>query len=65
MEQNYLREKIRELKRSSKIPFCYLSNKLNMNEHSFYNFMNEQKNVSSEKEQKLNIIIERLEKNVI
>lgn len=63
MNQDYLREEVRKLKKDFSIPFCYLSNKLNMNKNSFYNFMDKQKNLSSEKEQKLKQIIQRLKSN--
>lgn len=63
MEQDYLREEIRKLKKEFSIPFCYLSSKLNMNKNSFYNFMDRQKNLSKEKELKVKEIIERLKSN--
>lgn len=63
MNQDYLREEVRKLKKDFSIPFCYLSNKLGMNKNSFYNFMDKQKNLSKEKEEKLKEIIERLKSN--
>lgn len=63
MDQDYLREEIRKLKKDYSIPFCYISTKLNMQKNSFYNFMDKQKNLSSEKEKKALEIIERLKSN--
>lgn len=63
MNQDYLREEIRKLKKEYSIPFCYISTKLNMQKNSFYNFMDKQKNLSSEKEKKALEIIERLKSN--
>lgn len=65
MNQDYLRDEVRKLKKDFNIPFCYFSKKLNMHKNSFYNFMDKQRKLSREKEQKLKIIMESLKKNDI
>lgn len=65
MEQEYLRKAIRKLKKEKCLQLSYFSQKLNMSANSFYNFMSNQKNLSFEKEKKLNFIIKELTDNGI
>lgn len=61
MESDFLREKIKELRKTKKINYTYFSEKLKMNKHSFYNFMCGTRNLSQEKLTKLETIIRRIE----
>lgn len=65
MNQDYLRNSVQELKRNYCISYCYLATKLKMKRHSFYNFMNSQKNLSPKRENELKLIVERLINNGI
>ena len=62
MEQDFIREEVKKLKKDKKINYAYFSRKLQISINSFYNFMCGSRNLSQEKIIELKKIIRRLEK---
>ncbi len=58
---NHIREKVKELKDKYNVNYIYFSKQLKMHQNSFYNFMSGTRELSEEKEEKLNQIVERLQ----
>ena len=49
MEQDFIREEVKKLKKDKKINYAYFSRKLQISINSFYNFMCGSRNLSQEK----------------
>lgn len=60
MEQDFIREEVKKLKKNKKINYAYFSRKLQISINSFYNFMCGSRNLSQEKIIELKKIIRRL-----
>lgn len=58
-ELEQLKEKVKEFKRKTGLPYSFLARKINMNKQSFYNFMGGARGISEEKKELLKKQMER------
>ena len=58
--QDYLREEVKKIKLYRNIPYCYFAEQLKIHRNSFYNFMKGYYNLSADKIEALQSIIENL-----